>query len=98
MEADTVANIFHFFHPLCYLSETSFLILQHVSVENWLFYGVPQMLALLQPDGSGTASGYDAALIHQYCTVLANLIHHNPRALQYCITTYAEELRQVVTT
>ena len=65
-------------------------------MESWLFYGVPQMLALLQPDGGGVASGYDAALIHQYCTVLANLIHHNPRALQYCITTYAEELRQVV--
>ncbi|KAK8399361.1 hypothetical protein O3P69_003463 [Scylla paramamosain] len=75
-------------------SLTTFL--QHVPVENWLFYSVPQMLALLQPDSSGAASGYDAALIHQYCTVLANLIHHNPRALQYCITTYAEELRYYV--
>nr|XP_045617966.1 uncharacterized protein C12orf56-like [Procambarus clarkii] len=71
-------------------------LLQHVPVEGWLSYSVPQLLVLLHPEHGGETSECDSALIHQYCSVLATFLHHSPRALQYCITNYAEELRYYV--
>ncbi|XP_042208387.1 uncharacterized protein C12orf56-like [Homarus americanus] len=69
-------------------------LLQHVPVEGWLSHSVPQLLVLLQPERGCEPS--DAVLIHQYCSVLATLLHHSPRALQFCSTNYAEELRYYV--
>ncbi|XP_071515462.1 uncharacterized protein C12orf56-like [Panulirus ornatus] len=71
-------------------------LLQHVPVEGWLSYSVPQLLVLLQPERVGKDTESNPALIHQYCSVLAVLLHHSPRALQYCTTHYAEELRYYV--
>lgn len=71
-------------------------LLQHVPVEGWLSHSVPQLLSLLHPERSGDTSECDAPLIHQYCSVLATFLHHSPRALQYCIANYAEELRYYI--
>ncbi|KAK3864334.1 hypothetical protein Pcinc_029977 [Petrolisthes cinctipes] len=85
------------------------VFLQHVSVEGWLTYSVPQLLTLLQPErtnnsggsssgsgGSEIQGGQRASLLHQYLSVLSALLQHSPRALQYCATVYAEELRYYV--
>ncbi|XP_047495859.1 uncharacterized protein C12orf56 homolog [Penaeus chinensis] len=71
-------------------------LFQHAPVEAWLSYSVPQLLTLLHPEQDSQATGSDAALIHQYCSVLATLLHHSPRALQYCTSNYAEEIRYYV--
>ncbi|CAL4085659.1 unnamed protein product [Meganyctiphanes norvegica] len=68
-------------------------ILQHAPVEGWLAYSVPQLLCLLHSDGEGLVESCDAALTHQYCYVIAMVLNHSPRALKYCTTNFAEELR-----
>ncbi|XP_066977604.1 uncharacterized protein C12orf56-like [Macrobrachium rosenbergii] len=71
-------------------------MLQHAPVEEWLSYGVPQLLVLLQPERAREINGSEACLTHQYCSVLNTLLHHSPQALHYCTTHYAEELRYYV--
>ncbi|KAK7081193.1 hypothetical protein SK128_006083 [Halocaridina rubra] len=71
------------------------VLLQHAPVEGWLSYSVPQLLVLCQPE-RGESSGSEACLTHQYCSVISTLLQHSPRALHYCTTHFAEELRYYV--
>ncbi|XP_076061662.1 uncharacterized protein C12orf56-like [Oratosquilla oratoria] len=68
-------------------------LIQRAPVEAWLTRAVPQLLSLLQPDRNTTATGEEAVLIFQYCSVLKLLLQHSPKALKFCTTKFSEELR-----
>ncbi|KAL7637173.1 UNVERIFIED_CONTAM: hypothetical protein RMT77_011885 [Armadillidium vulgare] len=80
-------------------SNTLSVLLQFVPIDEWLCYTMPKLLLLVQPkvkDDEESLHEDDLILLYKYLAVLMALLKQSPKALAFCISNYAEELRYYV--